>query len=330
MRSKLLGREQVRRLLESESAQSIIGELIQTDYRQYLDEFGGVKAREGMVDFALSRSFEANVQRLVGISPYGARRIMAAIVSSADYESMKLVLHAKYRGMGFDSIAKYIVGSGRLPMRRIRSAMDCQGLEEAARELGESTPYAGALAGAMEAYRREGSLAASDTALDMSYYSALGGALSRLMTLSPESGRLVRLGIESRNILTLIRLKRAGAPIERARWLLVRNGITSERELLDMYGAASGPQDIAAAVRTFALDHSAAHDGRVELLRYEMLMRNQLLRRAVSVLGGGVLSFGAIVAYYYMKQMEIATVRAILNGRYYGMSREEIEGMVAW
>ncbi len=321
MRSKLLGKRTLLQLSDSSDVKSMIGTLIQTDYRDYLDQFGGVKADERMVDFALNRSFEQNVDRLIGISPNHVRKPIAAIVSGGDYESMKLLLHAKHKGLAFDSISKYLVGSRRLSLQRMKAAISENTVEEAAKTLGEGTPYSAAISAAMDAYKKTGSLADADLSLDMDYYLSIGSAANRLMVESPESARLVRMEIESRNLLTAMRMKRANAPPESFKKALIPNGITGHKELVDSYSSSS-PSEIAGISKAFRLEQSRS------MLDYEIQMRGQLLRKAISVLGSSVLSFGAIVAYYYMKRAEIATVRAILNGAAYGVKKDEIKGMI--
>lgn len=321
MRSKLLGKKSMLQLSDSPDAKSMIGALIQTDYRDYLDQFGGVKADERMVDFALNRSFELNVNRLIGISPSHVRASMAAIVSGGDFESIKLLLHAKHKGLSFDSISNYLIGSRRLSLQRMRSAMSEGTLEEAAKALGDGTPYAMAISTAMDAYRKTGTLADADMSLDMHYYLSLGSVINRLMVESPESARLVRMEIESRNLLTAMRMKRINMPPEQFKRALIPNGMTPAKEMLDAY-ASSSHTDIVGISKAFRLEQSAS------MLDYEIQMRSQLLRKAIAVLGSSVLSFGAIVAYYYMKRAEIATVRAILNGSAYGVKKEEVKGMI--
>ena len=321
MRSKLLSRKSMLQLSDSPDAKSMIGVLIQTDYRDYLDQFGGVKADERMVDFALSRSFELNVNRLIGISPSHVRASIAAIVSGGDFDGIKLLLHAKHKGMAFDSISNYLVGSRRLSIQRMRSAMSEGTVEDAAKALGEGTPYAAAISAAMDAYRKTGSLADADMSLDMRYYSSLGSVNNRLMVESPESARLVRMEIESRNLLTAMRMKRINAQPEQFKRALIPNGMTPAKDMLDAY-ASSSPAEIAGISKAFRLEQSSS------MLDYEVQMRSQLLRKAIAVLGSSVLSFGAIVAYYYMKRAEMVTVRAILNGSAYGVKKDEIKGMI--
>ena len=56
---------------------------------------------------------------------------------------------------------------------------------------------------------------------------------------------------------------------------------------------------------------------------------------SVSAHGGCSIAFGlshfaAIIAYVYLKELEVSTLRVLLKGKQYGLKEEEMKELMAW
>ena len=59
-------------------------------------------------------------------------------------------------------------------------------------------------------------------------------------------------------------------------------------------------------------------------------MRNQIFNTEPKLLRLSVLSFGSLVDYVYLKEIEVFTLRALIKSKEYGLTKEEISKLVVW
>ena len=67
-----------------------------------------------------------------------------------------------------------------------------------------------------------------------------------------------------------------------------------------------------------------------QLLSFEIGMRNGILDSSIRLLRHAVLSFGTIIAYMYMKEIEVYTLRISINSAHYGLSKEDLSRLMIW
>ena len=59
-------------------------------------------------------------------------------------------------------------------------------------------------------------------------------------------------------------------------------------------------------------------------------MRNGIFDSSIRLLRHAVLSFGTIIAYMYMKEIEVYTLRISINSAHYGLSKEDLSRLMIW
>ena len=59
-------------------------------------------------------------------------------------------------------------------------------------------------------------------------------------------------------------------------------------------------------------------------------MRNQIFNTSLKLLRTTVLSFGALVDYIYLKEIEVFTLRALIKSKEYGISKEDLSKLIVW
>ena len=73
MESKLLEKNTINQLSKMDNVASMVGLLLQTNYKDYIEEFGGKDVKGDLIDFALSRSLENRCQETHCNSAQGAQ-----------------------------------------------------------------------------------------------------------------------------------------------------------------------------------------------------------------------------------------------------------------
>jgi V/A-type H+-transporting ATPase subunit C len=333
MESKLVAREVMERMLAAKEMESIGAMLLQTSYKGYIEEFGGTKAMDKLIDFALSKSLGRETNKLVDVAPTVRKGLVRSIVGIWDMSNAKFMVGAMVTGKGFDDISRYLIDSKYVSAARVREAMSTNSVESALGKLAAATPYKQEFKAALDAYRKSKDAAEVDSAIDVAYYAKLGDTIVELRKINRESADLIARRIDLKNALTLLNAKRHGAGFAEIRGYLVRNGSVSIDALGRAYESSKGVDALAGAISAFDLKQTAAEYSAGKgksLMVFEIAMMNELFRDSLKAVRHSVLSFGTIIAFLYLKEMEVSTLRILVKGRSYGLGEDEIRKMITW
>jgi V/A-type H+/Na+-transporting ATPase subunit C len=333
MESKLVAKDTIERMLAAKEIESIGAMLLQTSYKGYIEEFGGTKSMDKLIDFALSKSLGRETNKLVDVAPAARKDLVRNIVGIWDMSNAKFMFGAMITGKGFDDISRYLIDAKYVTAARVKDAMATNSVESAIAKLSAATPYKQELKAALNAYRKSKSVMEVDSAIDMAYYAKLGSTIERLMKINRESAQLIARRIDLKNALTLLNAKRHGAEFAAVKGYLVRNGSVGTGALGKAFESSKSVDALALAIGAFDLRQAAAEYSAGKgksLMVFEIAMMNELFRGALKTVRHSVLSFGTIIAFLYLKEMEVSTLRIIVKGRSYGLAEDEIRKMVTW
>lgn len=331
MESKLMDSATMRSVAEAKDVGSVLAILFQTDYGQALTKFGGMELSPAMLDFALSENLAERVNALARITPKRDRRIIREMISQWDLNNVKRVLEAVDRHQPYDAVSRYLIGAGEFPLVALQQAMAEGSVEGALGRLMRSSHYRRLLGEALSAYRKGGSLLDALAAMDAWSYSERSGIARELDARHDRSAALVRMDIDMRNVITLLRAKRRGARFHEVSGQLVDGGRTSAAALGKAYGAAGDIPEFAVGIRAFDLSGATeAYRGDGNLIAFEISMRNQIFRTSRRLLRQSLLSVGALVDYVYLKEIEMFTLRTLVKSKEYGLTKDEVSRLVVW
>lgn len=333
MESKLISSETLERMLAAKEPESVAAMLLQTEYKADVERLGGVKAMGSLVDFALSKHLGKETSKLISIAPKDQRSMMIAIAGEWDVSNIKVLLEAIASKKRYEDISEYIIDTNYTGQNTAKEVMAVKSVDEAISWLSLHTPYSGMLSGALEAYRRSHSVADANAALEHEYYIRLGNTIHRLATIDREAASLIRDRIDMRNLLILLEAKKHGAEFSEVAERILPNGAMETHALERLFKDSKNVEGLADAVKAFDLKSAAAEyaSGKTKpLMVFEIAMLNEIFRRALRGVRHSVLSFGALVAFLYLKEVEVFTIRILVKGRSYGLSDAEIRGMISW
>ena len=300
MESFLLDGRQMEEIMKAKDTGAIIALLYQMDYRQDLEEFGGTSIKEELIDFALSKNLARRLGKLVDISPTTDRKLMRSIVSKWDLSNIKLAIEAKGRKASYESISKYVVDEGRYNRQIIKEAMSEESVEALISKLMINSPYTAILRSAAEEYKKRKRAVDAVNAIDIGYYSVLGSTVSKLRTVHPQSSRMLKISIDVRNLMLLIKAKRVSMKFTEIEPLIAEHGTIAKEELSKMYEGSKDLESFVESIKIADMQNALEvyrKSKNKELLSFEIALRNAMLKDSVSLLGHSVLSFGSILAY---------------------------------
>ncbi len=333
MEAKLISKRTMQDIMNAKDASSMIAILFQSDYRSDLESFGGLSIKSELVDFALSNNLAKSTSKLVQITPATERALIRAIVDKWGLYNIKMAIEAKERKADYESIARYIIDYGRYNAAEIKEAMREDSVEGMLGRFMINTRHMAVLRQALETYKKTKSALDAAASIDKSYYKGLGKTIVGLRIIHNEPAQILKMDIDMRNLLILIKAKRAGLKFPDISGSVIEHGRMGPSELEQLYNGSKDIESMVSQVKVYDLKNALdvyRNSKRKQLLLFEIGMKNSIFNESMRLLKHTILSFGAILVYLYMKEIEVFTLRILIHGRLYGLSREEMERLIVW
>lgn len=333
MESRLITNKTMQEIINAKDASTIIEILFQGDYKHDLEEFGGLEIKGELIDFALSKNFAKNVAKLVQVSPTTERKLMRYIEGKWDLYNIKVAIESKDRGASYDAVARYLIDYGIYDSAFIKELMREESIEGMIGKCMINSPYRDILREALESYKKTRSGVDAVAAIDKYYYKTLGSVIIGLRVVDNSAARIIKMDIDMKNIILLIKAKRAGFKFSDIGGSLIDGGNITVGELDQIYNGSKDIPSMALQIKQYDLKPAsdAYREGKSnQLLLFEIGLRNSIFNKSMSLLNHSILSFGAILAYAYMKEIELFTLRVLINSKMYGLGREETSRLIVW
>jgi vacuolar-type H+-ATPase subunit C/Vma6 len=323
MESKLIDTATMRSIADAKDIDSVLAILFQTDYNAAITKFGGLAISPIMFDFAVSENMAERIK--------SDQHMIRRIIARWDLSNVKRVLEAIERKQSYDAISRYIISSTEFTPIILQDAMRTGSIEGALTMLARNPNYKNILDAALVAYKRSGNLLEAMAALDIEHYRELGDLVLELAKKHDAAAAIMRMDIDMRNILTLIRAKRKNLKYADTSPNLIKNGDIELKALAKQYSSSDDVLAFANKIKGFDLKNAAeVYSENGQLLSFEVSMRNQIFNTSLKLLRTSVLSFGSLVDYVYLKEVEVFTLRALIKSKEYGLTKEEISRLVVW
>ncbi|MEM3180869.1 MAG: V-type ATPase subunit [Candidatus Micrarchaeaceae archaeon] len=330
MESMLLSNDLIQKMRSARSVDELVPMLYDTAYKRNLIEFGGLNIKSSLLDFAINKNLSESVEKLVRITPNRYRKLMQALVSKWDFANAKLAIEAKARGIAYDKISDYVTDRGPFNAIVIKEALGKKDISELLEFLAIRAPssYKEVIAKAAQAYEKNKNPFAAIDAIDLNSYALVGAVARALFADDTKAARIVKISIDIQNMITLIRAKANNATFESVEQRLLKSGSISIAELADTYAKANTVDEFVGAVKQKGFANGLdAYNKTGSLTQLEIGMRKQLLEKSRGMLAE-VLSFAAILAYAYVKELEAINLRVIIKSKQYMLSESELNELV--
>jgi V/A-type H+-transporting ATPase subunit C len=306
MKAKLVQPDSYAKLLKM-SVPEIAHFLEEQEYKREIDSLAARYEGADLLETALNKNLAADLHKVFRISIRESRDQVAAFLGYWDVWNVKTVLRGKYSSAPAQEIEDTLIPAGSLDDALLRKiASEAKNVEEAA-EAFRDTEYGPVLANAMQSFHSTKQLAGLENALDTYYYKSI---------LDQTTGKLaqfVRMEIDALNIMSLLRLKRAGsAAIE-----FIPGGKLRVPELKAL---ASGSYEDAAKRLS---ERGAIIDAPLPLVERSLLAER--LRFGYRMLRDYKLGINPIIGYFIAKRIEIENIRLLVRAKQSGIAEAEIE-----
>ncbi len=324
MRTLLLTTGQVSELVDVEGASSVVELLERTPYKEDLVSLSLKFRGAELVELALARNFARTAQKLVRITPEQDRPVVEAMLKRWDVHNIRTILMAKYLGKPAADLEAFLVPAGRLGQREIKAMAEADGVEGAISAIGP-TEYGSVLKKALKQNKAIHEMLAE---LDKYYFETMSARIME-MSSDPQVCGMLRSEIDVKNIMNVLRCKRARMEPRRIREFIITGGNLPKQKLMDMSEDDDTEAAAAEIVKYYPLQKALdRYREDRSLARLEIALESMIAERGLRALRRSILSLGAIIGFLYLKEQEIGNVRKVMRGKEFGMDREKIKEMI--
>ncbi|MFA5929608.1 MAG: V-type ATPase subunit [Candidatus Micrarchaeia archaeon] len=350
MRPHLLARRQAEDLLKVNTNAAVIEYLSRTTYR---NDFEGLPSRmkdEERVELAVGRNFARTAQKLRRITPKQSSSTLETFLNRYDIHNIKTILLAKKLGRSKEETSALLIPAGSMAQKELNALLAAKGSDDFYSAMRGTEFGAKFFTSAsvrhipIEQMKALFQNPSSDSAkldvflssLDFFYYEMASTINAAGDSDAKKISDLLRYEADTKNIMTILRLKRGGADKATIMKHVARGGRLSRATLekiasaKDMNEALSlstqffmsktGKDEFAAAEQLFKADGQLSH--------FEVVFERSMARRSLKALRTSIMSIGAIVGFLFLKEGEMSNIQKIVRGKALGLPAEKVSQML--
>ncbi|UCH26489.1 MAG: V-type ATPase subunit [Trueperaceae bacterium] len=314
LRSRLLGQDFYSEALNATDFKAYTSILAQTPYLPEVEEaqsrFQGIK----IVDQAVGRNFYKTARSILNFSEGRAGELISLLLLRYDLNNIKAITRAKHSGRSTVDIEAGLLPAGSLKpavLEAVASAPDIGGVAQAL--LITKTPLKGAFFAAAMRYSSDGDLYLLELALDKAYFKIIFKSLKELRA-PKRFFRLAKREVDATNLTTALSV-RSGSGLTEG--LFVGGGLEIGRSAFETLASDTS----SSAFQVLSGTSFAGVADAASLSEAETLIRAVMAGHARG-LAADALNIGLAANYLRLKEAEVAKLRLLARGKYYGVARE--------
>lgn len=320
LKAKLVGDEFYNEVLAGSDFNAFLTSLSQSPYLSDLEEaqarYQGLRA----VDEALGRNFYRTTRMILGFSDGNAGALIALFLLRYDLQNFKSIARAKHAGRAAEDIRKALLPAGTLKPSSLEAMAAAEDLPAAAQLLAIGRhPLSSAFSRAVSRYASDGDLYELELSLDRAFYQVVFEELAKHP--HPEAlARHFQREIDAANVRTALKVRNKEYSGE-ADSLFLKHGREIGRSLFaNLCDDASDN-----ALQALSQTSFAAVADSSTLSEAEAVIRELVDGSARRLYLLDPLDIGVVLHYLRLKENETAKLRLLARGKYYGVSRGQLE-----
>ncbi len=317
MKTKLLGTEFFSEALDATDFRSFLSVLGQSRYMHGLEEaqsrYEGLRA----VDDALARDFFGMTRSLLSAADGAPGQLMELLLLRYDRENIKTIARAKHAGKTVEEILGSLFPAGPLKPAVLEEVAATPDMAAAAQALAVTkTPLKAAFSRAVARYQSDGDLYALELAIDRAYYQVLMQRLRRTNAPTSFMRHIVR-EIDATNLRTALKLRGVEEGSEE---VFIPGGREIDRGLFESIRTDASNGALQALSGT-----AFAEVAETETLAAAEQKVREVLDASARAAASDPLGPGVVVRFLRLKEAEVARLRLLARGTFYGVPRAALE-----
>lgn len=328
MRSKMLSRSDYDRIFRADKLSDTLAALRETGYGQLIREQESSDGHVGL-EVALAGSLFGDISALFAMAPYEAKHLLQAMSLRARMQLVKVIIRAAFTG---STLEEYPIPEGLGQSREALSDLARSGNVARVADLIPDESIRRELMN-VPSGRDSSSLFLVETAIDASVYNRLWQASLFLGGLDRQiAKRIITAYVDMTNTMTLLRARLLHLGDELEQQLT----IPASSANITALNKARSARTLQEAIRILATGPYAAliekaTSGRNEeesLSGIEMEFRRELAKLCRAAFQGSPFNAGLIVAFLFLRELEISDVGAIVTARKNEIPNERLKELL--
>ncbi len=330
MRSRLLHRDFLDRLVQDTDLTRLVHDLSETEYGPDLEValIHGLDA--GTVDAALKSNMVRTFQKVLGFLNDEASQLVTTLLGRWDVFNIKTILRAKQMGLRHEELVDGLLPVGSLSpvdLEALSSLPDIRAVVDTAVTWG--LPFAQALREGHAQFMKTGALSELELALDRYYTEWASHRLKRRGANVQLANTVMETQIDISNLVMVFRLQKENVQdVDAERFYLSGGALITE----DLYAELLRMSDIDEVLdRLRGTRYGRALDDVAMLFLetnsisvFERALEDLLTRRTLGLAKGDPLGVGVAISYLWAKQNEVTNLRIIVKGKAVGMPVDRV------
>lgn len=332
-----LNKDFLNSLVKSEDLDAMIRKLESTWYGPEIERAASMYSGPELLEVAMNRHIVETNRIALQVTPFSRKSAIQAYLSKWDIYNIELILSSKAIGRTITETEPFLVSSRNFPagitagnishdeMKIILAQPTFEGVVNQLVKY----KYGVILIQHLDTYQKTGNLSPMIADLMEFYYTNL---LEMLKFYEGDEGNirdLVRMQMDKKNLLTLMKAKESNLDRELVKKHLIPGGNISMDEMLEVYGNSNISELSTRIDEILKLGDLLEHYKKSNsLIDFEVAIDKLIQLRYVRKLKSIALSIGSIFYFILKAETEWDNVKRIAYGKRYGFSEERINSML--
>lgn len=334
-----LSKDFMQNLLRARDVNEIAKQLTATWYGPEIERAASLYKPPELVEVALNRHLVGFNRIAIEASPFSGRSAIRSYLAKWDIQNIELILSSKSLGKTITETEHFLVSSrnfpagvscGNIPHDEIKIVLSQPNVEGVVNQL-VRYGYGTLLMQHLGEYQKTADLGPMMVALQRYYYSALLEALKFFQGDEGVIRELIRVEIDKKNILSLLKAKESTLEKEVVIQHLVEGGNIPTNQLGEMY-MARNVEELLGRIDTYYKlgDRLEPYKKTGSLIDFEGALDRVINENYLNKLKALPLSIGTIFYFVMWTERERENIRKIVYGKHYNLPMERISSMLIY
>ncbi len=331
MMSYLISKQKLQSMITAKDMSSLLSILNQTNYSKMISNYGGNNLNNSLIDFALSEDLAKSMASVMRLTPNSDKTILKGIIGRWDLHNIKIAIEAKASNSSYEKISSYVIDYGEHNKLAVKEIMKEDSIEHILQRFMINSKYSSILQEALNTYSKTKKVSDVINKINLLYYKSLSKSMRQLSTNGEVATRIIRLEIDMRNILTLIRGRAVLLDFSQIQEAIIENGNLTDDELKKIFTSSDSMESMISKITLFDLKSALSQYKKTKrIIGFEISMRSSISKLALKILTNSVLSLTTVIAYVYLKEIELSVLRALIKSKEYNLNSDELSELIIW
>lgn len=332
--SEFLSEETFRDLLQAKNVEDLSSKLYSTLYRSDMDTFSAINKGLDLIELSLNHRLIMRNRIALFAAPTPARDIIRSYLSKWDVENIKSIISAKYMGYGIKDTENFLISfrdiplglfGGNLTHDDFKVLLSKDTIEDVVNYL-SNFGYGQFMLQYMERYRKSGDVGILLFALDNYYYLHIFESLKFFNGDEGPVRSFFSDTVDLRNAMIILKAISLNVEFDRIKESLIPFGTVLISKLQDAHRTGNIKQAVLMITGNQEIAGAIPESG-TKLGDIELSLREQMLRKYISIFSEQALSVSFTFAFIIKSELERERIRSIAMGKFYTLDEKTISRM---